>query len=448
MREEYLRTFHAYDIRGIYGKEIDQEFALRLADSLTIYLGGSGSLSVGMDVRDSSKDLYNVIIKRLMEDGNKVHALGLIPSPAFYFSVAHLGLDGGIMVTASHNPPEYNGFKLCERKGKIIAEGFGMERLKQIFSSGQTPQKSIGSVIKTSIEEIYVNYIRSRVKIHRPLKIVVDIGNGATFSFAKSICRDLKFNCIFINDVPDGTFPSRPSEPTDQTVSQLKKTVINEDADLGVAFDGDGDRVLFVDERGKTVRGDVAFAVLSEVYSKNDNKRAVIEVNFSEAVEERLKSLGYETIVSKVGHSYITDIMINRKALIGGEISGHYYFADMYGLDDAMFAWVKMVEYLSNSKVLLSELVSNIKLPPSSDVITVPVEEIRKEEIMNEVKLELSKDAKKVIDIDGIKAYFEDGWVLVRKSNTMPQIKIKSEGTGYLRLLNMAKELVLKLSSS
>ncbi|MCL4344082.1 MAG: phosphomannomutase/phosphoglucomutase [Nitrososphaerota archaeon] len=448
MKEGYLRTFHAYDIRGIYGREIDQEFATKIADSLTGYVGGPGSVAVGMDVRDSSVDLYNVIVERLNATGNKVHMLGLVPTPAFYFAIAHLGLDGGIMVTASHNPPEYNGFKLCERGGRIIAEGFGMEKFKQIFFSGQAPPKSEGAKIKTSIEEVYVDYIKPKVKTVNQLKIIVDIGNGATFSFTKAICKGLGFNCRFINDMPDGTFPSRPSEPTDQTVGQLKEAVINEGADLGVAFDGDGDRALFVDEKGKTVRGDVAFAVLAELYRGKSNKKAVIEVNFSEAVENKLRSLGYETIVSKVGHSYITDLMINRGALIGGEISGHYYFADMYGLDDAMFAWIKMVEYISNSGTKLSELVSKIKLPPSSDVITVPVEENKKELVMAGVTRELSAVAQKVIDIDGIKAYFDDGWVLVRKSNTMPQIKIKSEGTGYLRLLNMAKGLVLQLSSS
>ncbi|MGC8662023.1 MAG: phosphomannomutase/phosphoglucomutase [Nitrososphaeria archaeon] len=448
MKDEYLRTFHAYDIRGIYGKEIDREFAIKIADSLTSYIGGAGSIAVGMDVRDSSADLYSVIVERLKGTGNSVHMLGLVPTPAFYFAIAHLGLDGGIMVTASHNPPEYNGFKLCEKGGRIIADGFGMEKFKQIFSSNQVPPKSKGQAIKTSIEDMYVEYIRSRVKIGNQPKIIVDIGNGATFSFAKVICRNLGFNCRFINDVPDGTFPSRPSEPTDQTVGKLKEAVINYGADLGVAFDGDGDRALFVDEKGKTVRGDVAFAVLAELYRGKNNKKAVIEVNFSEAVEDKLRSMGYDIIVSKVGHSYITDLMINRGALIGGEISGHYYFADMYGLDDAMFAWVKMVEHISNSGTLLSDLVSRIKLPPSSDVITVPVKENQKEQIMKEVNRELRAGAQKVIDIDGVKAYFDDGWVLVRQSNTMPQIKIKSEGTGYQRLLNMARELVLRLSSS
>lgn len=448
MKEEYLRTFHAYDIRGIYGKEIDSEFAIKIADSLTTFIGGAGRVVVGMDVRDSSADLYTVIVERLKATGNSVYMLGLVPTPAFYFAIAHLGLDGGVMVTASHNPPEYNGFKLCKKGGRIIAEGFGMEKFKQIFSSSQVPPKSEGHAIKTSIEEMYMDYVRSRVKIGKPPKIIVDIGNGATFSFAKVICRSLRFNCLFINDVPDGTFPSRPSEPTDQTVGKLKEAVINEGADLGVAFDGDGDRALFVDEKGKTVRGDVAFAVLAEIYREKNNKKAVIEVNFSEAVEDKLRSMGYEIIVSKVGHSYITDLMINRGALIGGEISGHYYFADMYGLDDAMFAWIKMVEYISNSGTLLSDLVSRIKLPPSSDVITVPVKENQKEHIMREVNRELRVGAQKVIDIDGVKAYFDDGWVLVRQSNTMPQIKIKSEGTGYLRLLNAARELVLRLSSS
>ncbi|MEM0123710.1 MAG: hypothetical protein QXI38_04310 [Conexivisphaerales archaeon] len=448
MKEEYLRTFHAYDIRGIYGKEIDQEFAIKVADSLTAYIGGAGGIAVGMDVRDSSAYLYKVIVERLSATGNKVHMLGLVPTPAFYFAIAHLGLDGGIMVTASHNPPEYNGFKLCEKGGRIIAESFGMERFKQIFSSGQVPLQSEGITIKTDIASTYVDYIKSKVKISNPLKIIVDIGNGATFSFAKAICTGLGLNCKFINDEPDGTFPSRPSEPTDQVVGQLKRSVLNEGADLGVAFDGDGDRALFVDDKGKAVRGDVAFAVLAEFYPDKGNKKAVIEVNFSEAIEDKLRSLGYETIVSKVGHSYITDLMINRDALIGGEISGHYYFADMYGLDDAMFAWVKMVEHISNNRVPLSELVSRIKLPPSSDIITVPVEENKKELIMKEVTRELSARAQKVIDIDGVKAYFYDGWVLVRKSNTMPQIKIKSEGEGYLRLLNMAKELVLRLSNS
>ena len=448
MKEEYLKAFHAYDIRGIYGSEINEEFAAGIADSLMLYLGKTGSIAVGMDVRSSSANLYNVLVERLKSTGNRVYMLGIVPSPAFYFAIAHLNLDGGIMVTASHNPPEYNGFKLCERGGKIIAEGFGMERLKQIFLSGKRAPEANGSAVEANIEDIYVNYVRSKVRISRSMKIVVDIGNGATFSFSKALCRGLGLNCSFINDVPDGTFPSRPSEPTDQNIGQLKEAVLNEGADIGVAFDGDGDRALFVDERGKAVRGDVSFAVLAEAYQHLKNKRAVIEVNFSEAIEEKLKQMGYEVIISKVGHSYITDLMLNKGAIIGGEISGHYYFADMYGLDDAMFAWVKMVEYLSNNAAHLSELASEIKLPPSSDVITVQVDEDKKDKIMDMVRMEIRSRAKRVVEIDGIKAYFDDGWVLVRKSNTMPQIKIKSEGPGYERLLKMAKDLVLRFSSS
>ncbi len=203
-----------------------------------------------------------------------------------------------------------------------------------------------------------------------------------------------------------------------------------------------------VDEDGNVVRGDVLFALIAKGYENYDEKRAIIEVNFSEAVESFLRNLGYQVYVSRVGHSFITKEMIKNNALIGGEVSGHYYFKETFGADDSIFAFIKVLETIKKLKTLIKDFVKGLNLPPSSDVVAVPVADEVKDRVMENLKAYYEKESKRIIEIDGIKAYFDDGWVLIRKSNTMPQIKIKAEGYGYKRLLEQAIKLIDEFSKS
>ncbi|MGC9208430.1 MAG: hypothetical protein ACP5GH_01035 [Nitrososphaeria archaeon] len=442
-------VFKAYDIRGIYGSQIDDQFARRLARSFSVYFGVERMrVAVAYDVRDNSRRLYEVVSDELASEGHEVHKLGLVPTPVFYNYIIRKGLIGGIMVTASHNPPEWVGFKLCGPEATVLGEGSGMERIKEIFAQNPEPiKKEGGKAIVADAEGSYLEFLEEQIKTDLNMNVIVDIGNGSTYSLVPKLCRAYSISCELLFPEPDGRFPNRPSEPTDDSLTVLKRKT-REKGVIGAAFDGDGDRLVMVDEYGRTVKGDVLFALLAENYKERENKKAVIEVSFSERIEERLRELGYEVYVSRIGHSFITDLMKKTGALIGGEVSGHYYFKEAKGSDDSIFAFVRVLEILKRLGIRLSDYIDALNLPPSSDIVTVTVPENRKDYVIEKMTEYYVSRARKVITVDGIKAYMEGGWVLVRKSNTMPQIKIKAEGPEYLRLVDEAKRLVSELSRS
>jgi len=439
-------AFHAYDIRGIVGREIDVDFARRLGEAFSVYLGKRSRLAVGMDVRNQSPELSRALISSLVRSGNTVEWLGIVPTPLFYFAIAHRRLDGGIMVTASHNPPEYNGFKLCREGAYIVAAGMGMERLKDIFDSGgeMPPEQAGGGIVDANVEDEYLRYIATKVSPLGGMGVVLDVGNGATYMAARRALEVAGAHVITINDAPDGSFPSRPPEPKDESIGALKRAVMDHGAALGVAFDGDGDRALFVDERGRTLSGDVALALIGRYYLERNGwaGRVVTEVNISSATQSYLAGLGGKVIESRVGHAYIMDTMLREGALVGGEISGHYYFSDVYGLDDALFAAIVMAEVIRRYGRPLSSLAADIPTLPSSPVLEIDVPDEMKAGILEGIGDKLALDAKRISRIDGIKAFYDDGWVLIRASNTMPQLKVRAEGRGNKRLLEMVARMI------
>lgn len=439
-------VFHAYDIRGIYGKDIDAGFARRLASSLILFFRKKRpKLIVGKDVRIHSESLYDALCERLVGHGAEVFGLGTVPTPLFYFSIIRKRADGGIMVTASHNPPEWNGFKLCKDNASIIAKGMGMEELESIFYSEAEPEKAEGSVKELDINEEYISYVLSIVKISERVRIGMDIGNGSCFYVAPELAKRLGLDVHVINGEPDGRFPNRPPEPKDENIIELKKLVVSEGLDFGVAFDGDGDRAVFIDDQGRTVPGDVVTAILAKAYLRRGRGKVITEVNFSKAVEEYIESLGGKVIESRVGHAYIMDLMMKEDALLGGEVSGHYYFSDLYGLDDAIFATLKMAEVLSIEGAKLSKLVDSIPRLPLSPVYVVEVPDKLKPVIIEKAAQKLYSLGFKVSRVDGVKAFSSDGWLLIRPSNTMPQIKYRAEGKdedALRHLLDLARSII------
>lgn len=439
-------VFHAYDIRGIYGKDIDTEFARRLASSYLLFLKKDRpKLMVGKDVRIHSGPLYDALCEELSGHGAEVFSLGTVPTPLFYFSIIRKGADGGIMVTASHNPPEWNGFKLCRERAFIIAKGMGMEEIESIFHSKAEPERAEGSVRRVDMNEEYISYISSIIKISRKVRICMDIGNGSCFYVAPELAKRLGIELHVINGEPDGRFPNRPPEPKDENIVELRKVTVSKRLDFGVAFDGDGDRAVFVDDKGRTIPGDMVTAILAKAYLRDRRGKVITEVNFSKAVEEYIESLGGEIVESRVGHAYIMDLMIKEGALLGGEVSGHYYFSDLHGIDDAMFAALKMAEVLSTEGVKLSELVDSIPKLPSSPVHVVEVPDELKPITIEEAVQKLRSMGFSISRVDGVKAFSSDGWILIRPSNTMPQVKYKAEGKdedALRRLLNLAHSII------
>ncbi len=443
-------VFYAYDIRGIYGKEIDERFAFRLAQAFYLTIGKEKpKFAIGKDVRIHSDSLEKAFYEALSKTDSEVYRIGTVPTPLLYFIIAHRDLDGGAMITASHNPPEWNGFKLCRDKAYIIAQGMGMEKLKEIFFSKMRPAERYGKTIYFKDEAIreYVNFISNRISLKREIKAAIDIGNGACFELAPIVMKTIGAKIRLINGEPNGLFPNRPPEPKEENLSLLKSVMRNERLDFGVAYDGDGDRAVFVDDLGRVVPGDVITAIFAKHFLKRSKGKIVVEVNFSKAIEEYIRSLGGEIVESRVGHAYIMDLVIKESALLGGEVSSHFYFLDIYGLDDAIYATAKMAELLSEEGVRLSELVNGVPRLPNSPVFVIDVPNSEKFKIIDEIASDFEKLGFKTSRIDGVKAFSRNGWVLVRASNTMPQIKFKAEGNSIEELdelIKLTRELIDK----
>ncbi len=443
-------VFYAYDIRGVYGKEIDEHFAFRLAQAFYLTIGKERpKFAIGKDVRVHSNSLEKAFYDALSKTDSEIYRIDTVPTPLLYFVIAHRDLDGGVMITASHNPPEWNGFKLCRDKAYIIAQGMGMEKLKEIFFSKVKPAERTGRTIyfKDKAIKEYVNYVSDRVGLKREIKVAIDIGNGACFELAPIVMKTIGAKIRLINEEPNGLFPNRPPEPKEENLSLLKGVMKSERLDFGVAYDGDGDRAVFVDDLGRVIPGDVITAIFAKHFLKKRKGKIVVEVNFSKAIEEYIRSLGGEIVESRVGHAYIMDLVIKESALLGGEVSSHFYFLDIYGLDDAIYATAKMAELLSEEGVRLSELVNEVPRLPNSPVFVIDVPDDEKFKIVDEVASDFEKLGFKISRIDGVKAFSRKGWVLVRASNTMPQIKFKAEGNSIEELdelIKLTRELIGK----
>jgi phosphomannomutase len=419
--------FRAYDIRGIYPTDIDSEFASLAAKAYATFLNGK-RIAVSMDVRTSNKALTVPFIESLINCGAEVWFIGIAPTPLLYFTIAHYGLDGGVAVSASHNPPEWNGFKMCGKGAKVLGWGEGLERIKEILVKRQfTESGNAGALIdkRQKVLDDYKDFVMEHNKLSRKVKIGIDPGNGASSEFAVSMFSGMPVEVIAINDVPDGRFPSRNPEPKPETITELRNLVKNKKLDFGVAFDGDGDRAIFVDEKGEVLGGDTCLALFANNMLKK-GETVVYEVSCSDAIEEVVNKKGGKPIVTRVGHGPIESMMVEKGGALGGEISGHIYFNTTYYFDDAFFAAAKMAELVSNSGKKLSQLVD--ELPKYERRIKeFDVEDGKKFRAIDILKDNLSKKGFELLTIDGVKARTKDGWFIVRASNTTPKIKMVSE---------------------
>ncbi len=434
--------FRAYDIRGIYGKDITDAIATQIGKAFGTYIGGEGKrLVVGRDVRLSGETLENALIEGLLSTGCHIQEIGIVPTPVFYFAIVHQAKDGGAMVTASHNPPNWNGFKLCRDKGFLIAQSMGMEKVQEIAFNERFKLSSRGKLKKYG-EAVadYSNFALGKVKIERKLKVAIDTGNGACSGIISKIFRDAGLEVIAINDEPDGNFPAHLPEPNEETLGELKKLVVKEKADFGIGYDGDGDRALFIDDKGRIIPGDVTLIIFAKYYlEKLKGAKILYELSCSSSVDETIKAHGGIPIVSRVGHAYIMDEMIKENAVLGGEVSSHFYFADVYGFDDALYAGLKMAELLSKKDERLSEMVNSIPKYPSTPVKVYDCPDEKKFGVVEKLTEEFKQMGYNIITIDGVKVIEPDGWFLIRASNTLPQIKMTAEAKTQEKLKQLTK---------
>jgi len=438
--------FRAYDIRGIYGKDMTTEIAEIIGRSFGTYIGSDKRLDVGRDVRVGSQQLKNAVVKGLVSTGCQVEDLGVVTTPILYFAIAYRNKDGGVMVTASHNPPKWNGLKLCREKGIIVGQGSGIEEIKGLIRNKEFTRAAKEGKIKTykGIVNEYVRFVLDKIRIKRKLKVILDTGNSVSGIVAPKLFKQAGCRVEVLNEKLDGTFPSRSPEPTEASLQQLVSAVKETRADFGVGYDGDGDRAVFVDDMGRILTGDFTSIIFAQAFITGEKRKVVYDVSCSSAVEEAIKAKGGIPVVERVGRPFMMDRVLREKAVFGGERSGHFYFPEVYGLDDGTFASLKMAGILSQVETPLSQMVDRIPKYYSSTV-NVPFSDQHKFKVIERLKPKFEQKGFQILDIDGVKARDERGWVLLRPSNTEPLIRIFTEGKTkqkLAQLLELAKKML------
>jgi len=432
------RMFRAYDIRGIYGKDMTTEIAEKVGMALGTFLSSGKKLAVGRDIRIGSEQLKNAVVKGLASTGCEVDDLGLVTTPILYFAIAHKNKDGGVMVTASHNPAEWNGLKLCKEKGIVIGQGSGMEQIRNIIKNKKFAKAAKQGKTETyeGIVNEYAKFVLNKISIKKKLKVVLDTGNSVPAIVAPMLFKQAGCEVTVINEKLDGTFPSRSPEPNAASLQQLVSVVKKTGADFGVGYDADGDRAVFVDDTERILTGDFTLIIFAQALITKTKRKIVYDVSCSSAVEEVIKAKGGVPIVERVGRPFIMDRVLQEKAVFGGEESGHYYFPDIYGIDDGTFASLKMAEILSQSDYSLSQMFDNIPKYHSS-TMNVPCPDEIKFKVIEHLKTKFKKKGFQILAIDGVKAQDEKGWVLLRPSNTEPIIRITAEAKTHEKLTQL-----------
>ena len=434
--------FREYDIRGVAGEDITEDDVVLIGKSVGTYLlkRGKKSLSVGKDCRLTSDSFTEKLIEGLLSTGCDVKEIGVCPTPILYFSIHHFNLEGGVMVTASHNPPEYNGFKLCSGTdsihGKGILEIYGIIE-SGVFETGEGKREKIDALSP------YLDFVRGNITINSKLKVGLDAGNGTGGVVALPLLKE--FGCE-VKDLycdMDGTFPNHEADPTvAENMQDLIKLVKENGLDIGIGYDGDTDRIGVVDEKGNLVYGDQLMIVFSrEILQRKPGSTFISEVKCSKTLYDDIEKNGGRGIMWKTGHSLIKEKMKIEKAELAGEMSGHIFFKDrFFGFDDAIYATLRLLEILDQTGKTMSELLSDIPETFNTPEIRVECPDKLKFKLTDKVT-EFFKESYEVIDIDGMRVIFDDGWGLIRASNTQPALVLRFEALSEPRL-NEIKELV------
>ena len=422
------RIFRAYDIRGIYGEDLTPEIAETIGKAFGTFLGPPRNLAVAKDIRRGGEQLKNAMVKGLTSTGCNIVDYGVTTTPVFYFGIAHQNREGGAMTTASHNPPEWNGFKLCREKGIIVGQGSGVEKIQQIIADGKFAKPSGKGKIEAyeGVVDEYSDFVFDKIHVERKLHVVLDTGNSVSGIVAPNLFKKTGCEVKVLNEKLDGTFPSHLPEPTEEALQQLIREVKKTHADLGVGYDGDGDRAVFIDDKGRLLTGDFSSIIFAQALMTESNRKVVIDVSCSSALEDSIKAGGGIPLVERIGRPFMMTRVLQEKAVFGGERSGHFYFPHVYGLDDGTFASLKMAEILSRSTIPLSKIVDQMPKYYSTTV-NVPFPDEHKFRAVARLKAKFEKMGFNILDIDGVKVWDRAGWVLVRPSNTEPLMRIFAE---------------------
>ncbi|MGB5157887.1 MAG: phosphomannomutase/phosphoglucomutase [Desulfobacterales bacterium] len=434
--------FREYDIRGITDKDINEEDVVLIGKGIGTYLleHGKSNLTVGRDCRITSDSYSEKLIEGLLSTGCNVTDIGVCPTPVLYFSIFHLKQQGAVMVTASHNPSEYNGFKVCidsdSLHGKQLLDVLDIINKKSFISGA-------GLLSYFDVLSPYKDFVQNNISISKSLKIGIDAGNGTAGVVAVPVLKNLGCEVHDLYCDMDGTFPNHEADPTVlKNMKDLIALVKEKQLDLGIGYDGDGDRLGVVDEKGNIIFGDQLMIIFSrEILSRKPGAAFISEVKCSKTMYDDITKHGGNAIMWKTGHSLIKKKMKEEKAELAGEMSGHMFFADRYfGFDDAVYASCRLLEIVSKTGKKVSGLLSDIPKTYTTPEIRVDCPDDKKFILVKKVTEHFRK-LNNVIDIDGVRVLFEDGWGLVRASNTQPALVLRFEATSDKRLLEI-KDLV------
>ncbi|MCI8545413.1 MAG: phosphomannomutase/phosphoglucomutase [Bacilli bacterium] len=444
--------FREYDLRGIYPEDITEDVAYTLGKSFGTYIKqfGHEKTVVGHDNRLSSPSLSEALIKGILETGIDVINLGLVTTPMYYFAKYHLEIYSGIMITASHNPKEYNGFKMSFSK---VGNAYG-EQIQAFreFTHALNFDEGKGTEVKLDLKNSYLKLLKNSVDFgSRKIKVVVDCGNGTGSIIIKDVLEMLPIEYELLYSESDGNFPNHHPDPSvASNMVDLGNKVRELKYDFGIGIDGDADRVGIVDENGKVIPTDLVMAIIYRyLYPNMKNKKALFDVKCSKALIDDLEEQGIEPIMYRTGNSYTNMKMQEGDFDFGGEYSGHIFFRDKFpGFDDGIYGGLRMIEILSYSDKNFSDLLEGIHEYYSTEEIKIAVTDETKFDIVEKVKeYALSKNYS-IITLDGVRVSFDDGWALVRASNTGPNLTIRFEAISEERLMELQNEFINVIETS
>jgi len=422
-----MGAFKAYDIRGVFGVDVDENLAYKVGYFLPKLLK-TDKIVVGRDMRLSSDKMFAGLSKGIMDAGADVISIGRASTPMVYFSTVHFPCGGSVQITASHNPAKYNGLKISAKDAIPVGGETGLQDLEKMCNEEEiVVAEKKGSLSEVDAKTPYLAFLKKYLPDFSNLKLAFDCSNGMSSILVKDLFGD---NHIFLNDYLDGSFPAHEPNPLDPTTcKQLQETVLKNGCDLGIIYDGDADRVMFVDEKGTYIQADYAMALMGDkMITMPGEKVAVCDIRTSKSTTDYLTKLGFDVKVWKVGHVNAKAMLRKTNAIFGGELAGHYYFHEFHNCDSGMFSTMMMLSVLSDGKragKTFSGMMSEIVKYVSSGEINYKIND--KDGVMENLKNAFGPDADSVLDFDGYRIEYKTWWFNIRKSNTEPYLRLVAE---------------------
>ncbi|MFI4910656.1 MAG: phosphomannomutase/phosphoglucomutase [Sedimentisphaeraceae bacterium JB056] len=431
------KIFKAYDIRGLYPSQLDEEAAWKIgyatAQFLRSLLRGyergqenGQAVCVGRDMRKHSESLTQALISGMRSTGTNVIDIGMIDTPQIYFAINHLGTCGGVQVTASHNPADYNGFKISGIEAKPVGENTGLKDIQHMATSLlHTKGNETGTVKNVDLTDEYRKHVLKFLDRNiKPLKVAIDASNGMAGKMVPLLFGDLPIEMVIINETTDGTFKHEPNPLVEENLAELKQLILDEKADVGVCFDGDADRLLMIDEKGQSISCDLLTALMAPYFlEKEPSSTIVYDLRSSWVVQEEVLKHGGTPRRERVGHSFMKKTLRDSHAIFGGELSGHFYYRDSFNTDSGMITFVHMLNIVSRSDKPVSELIAPLRKYYSSGEINFRVED--KDATLKELAHKYGEG--RIDDLDGTTIQFKDWWFNARPSNTEPFLRLNVE---------------------